>query len=174
MLRMYVEEAVYPDVQGDSVYWWAGQRSLGDVAMSCPSKYSSQQLSTLPNRESAVYLYHFEHKKAGNDYVPHTAELPYVFHNFLQLRDSNDRAISDLMSSYWGNFLISKEHSPDAQVAGLKSVPRWPAYEAVVDNSLLIKDTVADTVVVTGLKKEECVLANTVIEDYVRAYFPPK
>lgn len=29
MMQMYVTDATYPDVEGDSVYWWAGQRQLG-------------------------------------------------------------------------------------------------------------------------------------------------
>ena len=174
MLTLYVTQGSYPEVEGDSVYWWAGQRSTGDIAMSCPAKYASQQLSSLPDRESAVYLYHFEHIKAGQDYVPHTAELPYVFHNFLQLQTNSDRQTANLMSSYWGNFLISTESSPDAVVAGLAAVPRWPAYDALLDNALLIKETVADTVVVSGLKKDECVIANTIIEDYMDTSFPPE
>jgi carboxylesterase type B len=172
MLQMYVDEATYPDVKGDSVYWWAGQRSLGDISMSCPSKYSCQQLSSLPGRVSSAYLYHFEHKKAGSDYVQHTAELSYVFHNFIQLQDSNDRSIADLMSSYWGNFLLSEEHNPNSNLVGLKAVPHWPAYDVVADDSLIVKDTVEDTEVVSGLKKEECVLANHKIDVYVRSYFP--
>jgi hypothetical protein len=78
------------------------------------------------------------------------------------------------MSSYWGNFLISAGHSPDALVAGLHEVPRWPAYDSLVDDALLIKDTVLDTEVETGLKKEECLLANNKIDIYIREYFPPQ
>mmetsp|Transcript_9696 Transcript_9696/g.16085 ORF Transcript_9696/g.16085 Transcript_9696/m.16085 type:complete len:172 (+) Transcript_9696:3-518(+) len=170
---MYVEDASYPNVRGDSVYWWAGQRSMGDIAMSCPSKYGSQLLSTLPGRVSSTYLYHFEHKKAGEDYVPHTAELSYVFHNFFLLTDGNDRSISNLMSSYWGNFMISEDHSPNTVEVGLKTVPHWPAYDVVADDCLCVKDVIDDTEVVSGLKKEECLLANHKIDEYLRSSFPP-
>ncbi|CAM9891133.1 unnamed protein product, partial [Ectocarpus fasciculatus] len=62
MMQMYVTDAAYPDVKGDSVYWWAGERQLGDISMSCPAKNTAQQLTLSTSRKSSVYLYHFEHK----------------------------------------------------------------------------------------------------------------
>lgn len=172
MMQMYVTDATYPEVEGDSVYWWAGERQLGDISMSCPAKNAAQQLTNSPARKNSVRLYHFEHKTGDSNYVPHTAEINYVFHDFLLLKTTTDREMADAMSSYWGNFLIDENHDPNSNVVGMKSLPIWPAYDPELDDSISMKDTVADSEVVTGLKKSECDLAIRQIDNYVRAYFP--
>lgn len=144
-----------------------------DIGMSCPAKNAAQQLTLDPNRKNSVHLYHFEHKTGDSNYVPHTAELNYVFHDFLILKTTNDREMADAMSTYWGNFLVDPSHDPNSDVVGMSAVPEWPAYNPNLDNSISMTDTVADSEVVTGLKKKECQLAIRQIDDYVQAYYPP-
>ena len=44
--EVYLNEKTYPDLNGATEYWWAGMRSLGDNAMSCPANYAAAQLHT--------------------------------------------------------------------------------------------------------------------------------
>ena len=47
----------YPDVNDATVNWWAGMRSLGDDAMSCPASYAASKL----HEQQPVYQYFFQH-----------------------------------------------------------------------------------------------------------------
>jgi carboxylesterase type B len=171
MWQIYVEDATYPEVEGDTVYWWAGQRSLGDASMSCPAKNAAQVMQGLSNRKSDTYLYHFEHLTDGQDYVLHTAEINFVFHNFLALQELEDREMSDVMSSYWGNFLLADEHDPNSRVVGTSVVPLWSAYSPLLDQSMSMRETAATSEVVTGLKKVECAFMIGVLDADIRADF---
>jgi para-nitrobenzyl esterase len=84
-----------------------------------------------------VYYYHFSHlcpiakdrpwyeNAADKLRAFHTAEIPYVFRTF-KARDwawrESDRALSNIMSSYWVNFAASGNPND----AGL---PDWPAFD---------------------------------------------
>ncbi|CAE7560468.1 cryS, partial [Symbiodinium microadriaticum] len=119
---------VYPTIEGTSRYWWAGERSAGDAVFSCPSVRTANLLSTQARRESDSFLYHFEHSKGENVLIPHTAELPFVFHNTLELDNEEDWLMADVMSSYWGNFLI--DHDPMARAVGTSALAEWPSSTA--------------------------------------------
>lgn len=178
MLGLYVTGKVYPEVPVEagqaqpSVYWWAGQRMLGDVVFSCPSKYTSEQLSLLQKaskRRSPVYFYHFEYAADGSavPYVQHTAEIPFIFHMNEEMASRDDKEMSDIMSLYWGNFII--HHNPnavDCSHTNLRGrwktdgkLPLWPAYDVYTDEIVYLYDskTIGTT---TGLKDAECRFEN--------------
>ena len=152
----------YPVVQGNGVYWWAGERSLGDTIMSCPAKYVGQTLSSQGHED--LYTYHFEHVakyeeskryEANRGLVTHASELPFVFHFETLLLKYADRKMADVMATYWGNFLISEKGNPNEKHVGDKHLPTWPTYHADSDQVLAMPDRQGINVKV-GLKKEEC------------------
>jgi acetylcholinesterase len=185
MLDLYVTGKEYPIApvgggeEQPSVYWWAGQRMLGDVVFSCPNKYTSQQLSRLRSsgqRQSVSFLYHFEYLADGSEipYVQHTAEIPFVWHMNYKMKSDQDYAMTDIMSRYWGNFMTTfdpntiqgaSQSSKNLRGGYLTPIgtggdlPQWPIYDASTDINLFMysPDNIGTT---TGLKDAECQFEN--------------
>ena len=79
---------------------------------------------------STLYRYEFDDAPPGNDSAArgayHSAEIEFVFGALASKNlpwRPEDKALSDLMSSYWSNF--AKNGDPNG--AGL---PQWPAYSS--------------------------------------------
>lgn len=171
---LYVDGKTYPDMEFASIYWWAAERSLGDDFMSCPSEHTSQQLGAQQAagvRTSDVYFYHFEHTPREASVTRHVSELAYVFHQTELTAHQDDEDMADVMCSYWGNFISSKDGNPNEIYLGLSSLPPWEKYSAEIDNVLIIK-TMDDVVSTTGLKQSECDFAIPRIDASIRSKFP--
>ena len=105
--------ASYRDEVGYEMRLWARlQQKLGGGKQSAPN----------------VFVYYFTHEPPPSPAQPykgafHTAEIPYVFHNFEAGRQwtDGDQMLADQMSSYWINF--AKNGNPNG--GGL---PVWPEY----------------------------------------------
>lgn len=134
-----------------SVYWWSAQRSLGDDIMSCPAIHLSRSLSN--KKRSPTYLYHFEHTPRQSNYARHVSELQYVFHQQEIVKNSEDRKMSDMMSSLWGNFLVSQD--PTSREMSDVEVPKWSQYTSSKDNTLLLIEA-DNSYELSGLKSDEC------------------
>ena len=67
----------------------------------------------------------------------HAAEIAYAFGNLNPPRpwEDADRQLSDAMSSYWANFAATGD--PNG-----KGLPKWPAYAASDDSSIVFGDKI--------------------------------
>jgi len=145
----------YPTVAGYSDFWWAGMRSLGDMAMSCPANYASASL----HAKQPVYQYWFTHVSKyatkHDDLVIHGSELPFVLQVKNVFDDMKDREMSNMMASYWGNFLMSESGNPNEHHVGLKLLAKWPQYTE--KNPVIMNlDEADNSKPINDLKKEEC------------------
>lgn len=90
--------------------------------------------------KSASYLYFFTRVPPGADKLGayHASEIAYVFGNLGTRREwqDADRKLSDAMSSYWANFAATG--NPNG-----KGLPKWPAYSASTDESMIFGDTIS-------------------------------
>jgi para-nitrobenzyl esterase len=92
--------------------------------------------------KSPAYLYFFTRVPPGphaDSYrAYHAAEIAYVFGNLNANRpwQDTDRKLSDAMSSYWVNFATTG--NPNG-----KGLPKWPAYNAKSDPSIVFGDQIA-------------------------------
>jgi para-nitrobenzyl esterase len=90
--------------------------------------------------KSASYLYFFTRVPPGADKLGayHASEIAYVFGNLGTRRtwEDADRKLSDMMSSYWANFAATG--NPNG-----KGLPKWPAYSASSDESIVFGETVS-------------------------------
>eukprot|EP00605_Chrysophyceae_sp_TOSAG23-4_P000639 GSChrysophyteH1.ASY1.ANO1.720.1 assembled CDS len=170
LTALYIDGKSYPDVNnGATVNWWAGMRSLGDDAMSCPANYAAQQLHT----KQPVYQYFFEHVSkyaTKNDgLVIHGSELPFVLHTDI-FGNIKDRKMCDMMASYWANFLLSETGDPNEHIIGSKLLPQWPRYTE--DNPAVLNVVeYDDTKPVLDLKKAECDYWIPFVDQAIRAAF---
>jgi para-nitrobenzyl esterase len=105
-----------------------------------------------------VFEYQFEQSLPGREGegAAHTYEIPYVFGNLLDSGplaapfSAPDRALSDLMMSYWTNF--AKHGDPNA--AGL---PPWPRFEAESRAYLRLSTAASGNAIAAGgLRREAC------------------
>jgi hypothetical protein len=172
------------------------------VVFSCPSKYVAQTLSSqqqnqeqgvgvgkskagaagaagatvVPRegpRQSATYLYHFEHHPRQQANVTrHVSELQYSFHQNHLTRHPADRKLADVMATYWGNMIAA--HDPNAAAAAVDTavLAVWPSYQYQVDNLLAIREY-DNVTVVTGLKATECDFHIARTDASIRANYPP-
>jgi len=89
--------------------------------------------------KAPAYLYYFTRIPPGKNSDKlrsyHAAEIAYVFGNLSPARpwEATDRKLSDAMSSYWVNFAATG--NPNG-----KGLPKWPAYDAASDASLVFGD----------------------------------
>jgi para-nitrobenzyl esterase len=92
--------------------------------------------------KAPAYLYFFTRVPPGpgsDKYRSyHAAEIQYVFGNLRPNRpwEDADRKLSDAMSSYWVNFAATG--NPNG-----KDLPKWPAYDATSDPSIVFGDQIA-------------------------------
>jgi para-nitrobenzyl esterase len=93
------------------------------------------------SRKSPAYLYFFTRVPPGlgadKNRAYHAAEIAYVFGNLNNRRpwEDADRQLSAAMSSYWANFAATG--NPNG-----KGLPKWPAYTAAKDESIIFGDTI--------------------------------
>ena len=122
LTSVYLDGKTYPELEGATENWWAGMRSLGDNAMSCPANYAASQLHT----QQPVFQYFFQHvSKYANGHdglVIHGSELPFVLHLKNIFLNIKDRKMSDIMSSYWTNFLLSEKGDPNEHHGGQQTL----------------------------------------------------
>ena len=172
LLLLYVDGKVYPDsALNNSLFWWAGQRSLGDDAMSCPAKHASQEISKLissDNHKSSVFLYHFEHLPRQQYLARHVSELEFVFHQQELLAASRDRAMADVMATYWGNFFCSFD--PNIKSVGLNDIHEWLPYNNLYDNLLVLAES-DDLKMASNVKKAECDFAIPRLDSIIKSEF---
>jgi carboxylesterase type B len=170
---LYVNGKSYPYVEDTSSYFWAAERSLGDVALSCSANYVSEKV----HATQRVYHYYFTHvsKYASKheDDVTHASELPYVLHfNSIFPLSRADRAMADVMASYWGNFLISEDGDPNEKHVGMGDLPEWPMYDAQAPQLLSMQLNEKDDVQpVQALKEAECGFWIPFLDAAIRADF---
>ena len=152
---VYLDGKTYPKLDGATEYWWAGMRSLGDEAMSCPANYAATQL----HNHQPVFQHFFQrvtnYANKNDGLVIHGSELPFVLHLKNIFFNIKDRKMSDIMSSYWTNFLLSEKGDPNEHHAGSKLLPDWPQYTDTNPSVLNIVDY--DNIQsVQSLKQAEC------------------
>lgn len=161
LLNLYVvgHSEDYPSTGHDNITtteWWALERSTGDDMFSCSAKYLSQQLTNSKQssqRKSNVFMYHFEYASMMSSYTLHGSEMAYVFH--WPIGTYSNEELSDVMSSYWGNFVIDPKHNPNSGFIGMDTLPVWSPYDYSRDNVLII-DTLENIHEESNLKFEEC------------------
>ena len=186
MEALYVTDKQYPTAStGYSPYWYAGERSVGDINFVCPDLYTANTISEhlqqgkLQNAKS--YIYHFEHISGFSEnqkpYVDHAAELPYTFHFLFMMKNQTaDLECANLMSTYWGNFIISSspqvQHQFGVQLED-KGIAEWSPYSADKVNVHAVEQGSADGVrtLDTSFKKEECDYLIPLIENKIRKDF---
>jgi para-nitrobenzyl esterase len=90
------------------------------------------------NGKNKVFVYYFDHRTAtmpdGSD---HASEISYVFGNLGGFGGStgpDDKALSDLMNSYWVNF--AKNGDPNGP-----GLPAWPAFNEKDQKTMLFDKT---------------------------------
>ena len=185
MEALYVTDKQYPtEATGYSPYWYAGERSVGDIAFSCPDKFAADTISkhvkdgTLQNAKS--YVYHFEHIPVYGEpekmYVDHAAELAFTFHlRYLMENNGTDIATADLMSTYWGNFLLSSDpnhsHSFGVQLEK-EGIAPWTTYSFdQVNVHTVAEGTAAGVKNIGSFKTDECDYLIPVLEEKIKESF---
>ena len=99
-----------------------------DIVFACRARSVAHFL----NAYAPVYMYEFDDKTAPQDVLPavsfpygayHGADVQYIFDSFNapSSLNSNQKALADLMKTYWTNF--AKTGNPNGGTA-----PAWPAY----------------------------------------------
>lgn len=171
MKAIYLNQT-YPEVDGTSLYWWAGQRSYGDYGFSCASNYASDKFVSLSSHKSPLYLYHFEHARYNANYVSHFTEVPFIFHwQYIGFNDESDKEMSDVMTSYWGNFMIDSLNNPSSNLVGVSDLPQWLPYSKTSNNTLLLPSKEGTKLTSFGIKKEECNLFIPILDENIRTAF---
>ena len=170
---LYIVNKTYPGVdRGTTLFYYAGERSYGDYSMSCSSVYGSNELAkqrAAGTRKSPTYLYSFDYLKSHFDFAQHFSEVPFVFHwEYLGFSDS-DKAMSDVMTSYWGNFIIGT-YDPNSRVVGLANVGLWPQFDSETLAALSLESPV-DQHATPRFKGEECDFLNQILNKRIRQMF---
>lgn len=85
-----------------------------------------------------IYVYYFDHvsermRERSPRGAGHAADLQYVFGTFWGEPSKEDKAVSDMMMSYWVNFATT--FNPNGE-----GVPEWPLYDEQKATVLHIKD----------------------------------
>jgi para-nitrobenzyl esterase len=161
--NLYMQQT-YPAVEGNTQEWWSGARSTGDVYFGCPARQTATTLAALQAsgaRKSNEYFYNFMHPRNGMDYVSHFSEVPYVFNwGYTGFRTHPaDQDMADVMTAYWGNFII--DHNPSSHTVSYTSqLPAWEPFT-----------TKEGVNVAHGIKQTECDFLLPIIDKTLRAAF---
>ncbi len=90
------------------------------------------------NGKNKAFVYYFDHRTpASPDGADHAAEIPYVFGNLGGFGGSTgpeDKALSELISSYWVNF--AKNGDPNGP-----GLPVWPAFDEKEQKTMFFDKT---------------------------------
>lgn len=125
---------------------------VGDLVFVCPARAQARFVTTAASAPRS-WLYHFTREnQAGRTLsigVFHSAELPYVFGNFVRpfLRQTADGPVADRVMDAWSRFARGGDPNGD----GLS--PAWPAYTAS-DDALYVLDTTSR--VERGFRQQKC------------------
>jgi len=170
---LYIVNKTYPGVDRDTTFfYYAGERSYGDYSMSCSSVYGSNELAkqrAAGTRKSPIYLYSFDYLRSHYDFAQHFSEVAFVFHwEYLGFSDS-DKAMSDVMTSYWGNFIIGA-YDPNSRVVGLADVGQWPQFDTQSLAAMSL-DSREDQHATSRFKGEECDFLNQILNKRIRQMF---
>jgi len=137
-------------------------RMFGDMEFGCPARHATHALTH--NQRQPVWLYYFAPvlNKYRIKFIKHTLEIPFVFQNLdsvLPFVPSPVEELSDVLASYWLNFIRDK----DPNGYNFRSAQRlvtWPeddGSDAGVAMYLDLLDSPGRGVrVVQGLKQHEC------------------
>ena len=109
-------------------------------------------------------------------YVDHAAELAFTFHlRYLMENNGTDIATADLMSTYWGNFLLSSDpnHSNSFGVQLEKEgIAPWTTYSFDQVNVHTVAEGTAEGVKNIGsFKTDECDYLIPVLEEKIKESF---
>ena len=161
----------YTAVPTVSRFWWQGQRSLGDKWMSCPAEYTSQKLAERQDRHSPTFMYHFEHSGYMSHFVVHGAEMAYAFHWNVVAKTEADANVADIVSSYWGNFIVGMPHDVNCKAVGRTDLSEWPRFSKADGGMVQIILNEGEVSTSNKLKDDECNFFIRYIDDRIRADF---
>jgi carboxylesterase type B len=166
------------NAEGITSWWWALSRLIGDWVLSCPARRAARVWAA-QNSSNNVYLYHFNHtpnmslNQGTTQYYGafHGSEVPFVFHDTIELVDSSEVALSAAMVQYWVGFAYHGDPnlSPPGMMGGINGLPEWVPHTLVNDATMILGDTAdghqgfANVSVYKALKEQECDFWDTVL-----------
>ena len=168
---LYLSDGVYYPYAGDGTnnYWWGAMRSLGDLSMSCPSRFAARRFHELSRGRS--FLYYFNHSRTDGGYYPfpvvnHASEIAFVMR--IPTLSGNDGVVADAMASWWGNFAadLDPNGGVDGSSGGGDTLPDWLPYggNGGAEDAIMAIGVPPPLASVTGLKKDVC----AIIEPFLR------
>jgi carboxylesterase type B len=171
--ELYLKQT-YRNVSHVSQEFWAAAHSTGDSHFACGARYMNKMLAQMQvagTHTSSLYHYHFQHPRHHMRFVSHFSEVPYVFNwgyvGFRQYPEDQDMA--DVMTAYWGNFII--DHNPSSHsVSYTSQLPTWEPYSAASENTILLPSKEGITMG-TSLKRDECDFMIPILDKTLRAAF---
>ncbi|MCW1883526.1 carboxylesterase family protein [Luteolibacter flavescens] len=96
----------------------AGKDAIRDICFAWPA-WTWARLQSAHGKNKA-FLYYYDHRNSPDKGADHGAEIAYIFGNVARSKPA-DRAMSDLVSSYWVNF--AKTGDPNGP-----GLPEWTAF----------------------------------------------
>lgn len=121
-------EFAFPRSAYYSPWWWATVRAASDQDMKCPARRGARWFAAA---NASVWLYRFVRPRNGSETVPHTAEVPYVWHDLGAVGPPTgtdaDIELSDELVRYWRSFAAAAD--PNGNGGGGEQGPAWPRYE---------------------------------------------